>query len=60
VLGELVREAVEPGSHQVVEGSAAEAERCPVEIVVRDQPVVLLPARTREENVEQRRVRGSG
>ena len=39
---------------------AVEAERRPVEVVVRDEAGVLVPAAAREADAEDGRVRGAG
>ena len=59
-IGELALARIEPCGHHVVEASALKAERSPVEIVVRDQAAVLLPAGAGEQDAEDCRVSGAG
>ena len=57
-LTELGAQRVEVSGHQVEElAGAAEAERGPVELLVRQEAVVLLPAAAVESDAEDGRVR---
>ena len=58
-LAELVGERLEPVGHQVEEHAALQAERRPVEIVVRDEPPVLLAATASEQHLEDRWMLGA-
>jgi len=56
-IAELRLDPVEPRGHEVEEDATLETERRPVEVVVGDEPLVLLPAAAREEDAVDRRVR---
>ena len=59
-IRELGVDEVEACGHQVVEDPALQAERRPVEIVMRDEPFVLFTAGACEEDLEDRGMRGAG
>ena len=60
-LAELHADGVEVRRHEVQELSrAAEAERRPVEILMRQEAVVLLAAAAVEPHAEDGRMRGTG
>src|SRR6478752_9065619 len=59
-LAELAPGRLEPRRHQIEELPRPEPERRPVEIVVRDEPVVLLPASTVEPDAKDGGVRRAG
>ena len=58
-VAQLVRDRLHPRRHEVEEDPALEAERRPVELVVADEAVVLVPAGAGEPHAIHDRVRGS-
>jgi hypothetical protein len=58
-VGELLAHRLDPVGHQVQERAGVEPERRPVELVVRDEPGMILAARTREADAVHGRMRGA-
>src|SRR5207302_11384273 len=59
-LAELGRHRLDTGGHQVQEDAALETEGRPVELVVADEPVMLVPARACEADAVDDRVCRAG
>src|SRR5207244_6585182 len=59
-IRELRLDEVEAGGHEVVERTFSKSQWRPVEVVMRDEALVLLPAAALEEHLEHRGMSGPG